>query len=165
MSGSYQTVEAIDQYVRPLVEADLPEVLEIERTGYSFPWPESVFLDCFRPNYRLWGLTRAGDLVGYAVVAYMVDEAHLLNICISARHRRSGLARHLLRHLVQEAAREGMAQVLLEVRISNQPATDLYLDEGFAEIGVRPGYYPSSSGREDARVLSLALGAAGGQFA
>jgi len=57
--------------------------------------------------------------------------------------------------LVREAAADGMAQVLLEVRASNEAASDLYLAEGFAEIGRRPGYYPSSSGREDARVLSL----------
>lgn len=155
MSASYREVESLNRHVRSLRLEDLPQVLEVERTGYSFPWTEAVFRDCFRPGYRLWAVELSGTVVGYAVVAYMVDEAHLLNICVSTRHRRSGLARHLLRHLVCEAARDGMAQVLLEVRVSNQSATDLYLAEGFVEIGRRPGYYPSSSGREDARVLSL----------
>lgn len=148
-------IESLEWQIRPLRDADLPEMLEIERAGYSFPWTEAVFRDCFRPSYRLWGVFVSGSLFGYAVVAYMVDEAHLLNICVSRQSRRSGLARYLLRHLVREAAADGMAQVLLEVRASNQAASDLYLAEGFAEIGRRPGYYPSSSGREDARVLSL----------
>lgn len=157
MSASYRAVESLGPRVRPLNEADLPTVLDIERTGYSFPWTESVFRDCFRPNYRLWGLFVSGELVGYAVVAYMVDEAHLLNICVYRPNRRSGLARYLLRHLVREATLDGMAQLVLEVRVSNQAAADLYFTEGFTEIGRRPGYYPNSSGREDARVLSLSL--------
>ena len=161
MSASYRAVESLNRHVRALVEGDLSEVLEIERRGYSFPWTEAVFRDCFRPNYRLWGIEVSASLVGYAVVAYMADEAHLLNICLSPGRRRSGLARHLLRHLVCEAAREGMNRILLEVRVSNHSATNLYLAEGFVEIGRRPGYYPSSSGREDARVLSLPVASSG----
>jgi ribosomal-protein-alanine N-acetyltransferase len=157
MSASYQAVKSLSWHVRALHSEDLPQVLEIERQGYSFPWTEAVFHDCFRPNYRLWGVEISGRVVGYAVIAYLVDEAHLLNICVSTQQRRSGLARHLLRHLVIEAARDGMARVILEVRVSNQSATDLYLAEGFVEIGRRPGYYPSSTGPEDARVLSLTM--------
>lgn len=161
MSVPYRAAESLNRHVRALRGEDLPEVLEIERTGYSFPWTEAVFRDCFRPDYRLWGIQISASLVGYAVVAYMADEAHLLNICVSTGCRRSGLARHLLRHLVREAARDGMTRILLEVRVSNNSATGLYLAEGFVEIGRRPGYYPSSSGREDARVLSLPVASSG----
>jgi [ribosomal protein S18]-alanine N-acetyltransferase len=157
VSASYRAIESFRRSVRPLHERDLPVVLEIERTGYSYPWSEAVFRDCFRPNYRLWGVEEAEGLIGYAVVVYMVDDAHLLNICISSRHRRSGLARFLLRFLTREAVKEGMARVLLEVRVSNLSAANLYLSEGFEQIGRRPGYYPSSSGREDAHVLLLSL--------
>lgn len=161
MSTFYRAVESVNRHLRALRVEDLPEVLEIERTGYSFPWTEAVFRDCFRPNYRLWGIQISDSIVGYAVVAYMADEAHLLNICVSTGRRRSGLARHLLRHLVFEAAREGMTQIFLEVRVSNYSATALYLAEGFVEVGQRPGYYPSSSGREDARILSLPVASSG----
>ncbi|HKK55037.1 ribosomal protein S18-alanine N-acetyltransferase [Marinobacter sp.] len=161
MSASYRAVESLNRRVRALRGEDLPEVLEIERRGYSFPWTEGVFRDCFRPDYRLWGIQISTGLAGYAVVAYMADEAHLLNLCVATGCRRSGLARHLLRHLVGEAARDGMTRILLEVRVSNCSATGLYLAEGFVEIGLRPGYYPSSSGREDARVLSLQLAGCG----
>lgn len=158
MSASYRAVESLNRHFRPILEEDLPEVLDIERTGYSFPWSEAVFRDCFRPDYRLWGVEMSGRLIAFAVVAYIVDEAHLLNLCVSSQKRQSGLGRYLLRELVGEAARDGMAQLLLEVRVSNHSATGLYLSEGFADIGRRPDYYPSSSGREDARVMALALG-------
>lgn len=161
MPTSYRAVESLNCHIRALCVEDLPEVLEIERTGYSFPWTEAVFRDCFRSNYRLWGIQIADRIVGYAVVAYMADEAHVLNICVSTGRRRSGLARHLLRHLVFAAARDGMTRILLEVRVSNYSATALYLAEGFVEVGQRLGYYPSSSGREDALVLSLAVASSG----
>ena len=155
---TYQKVLHADLLVRPLAPDDVPAVLDIERQGYSHPWSESVFLDCFRDNYRLWGVCRGDMLMAYAVVAYMVDEAHLLNICVHPSGRGEGVGRYLLRHVLATAAHEGMSQLLLEVRVSNHAAIALYQNEGFHEIGQRPGYYPAANGREDARVLMRALG-------
>ncbi|TNE74147.1 MAG: ribosomal-protein-alanine N-acetyltransferase [Gammaproteobacteria bacterium] len=159
MSGGreFEHVRRADFRVRRLVPEDLPMVLDIERQGYSFPWSESVFRDCFRDNYRLWALVSGECLTGYAVVAYMFDEAHLLNICISPKIRGAGAGRLLLRHLLAESSRDGMEQMILEVRVSNDVASALYLSEGFSEIGVRPNYYPAADGREDARVMALAV--------
>ena len=59
--------------------------------GHS-PSGRNHFLDCFKPNYRLWAAERGDELIGYAVVAYMADEAHLLNICVSPRVRGQGVS-------------------------------------------------------------------------
>lgn len=154
----YRRIEIGDMTIRALCQDDLPEVLDIECQGYSFPWSESVFRGCFRPDYRLWALEMGESLSGYAVVAYMAGEAHLLNLCVAASQRRSGAGRRLLRHLVAESARDGMSQVLLEVRGSNSGAMDLYASEGFTVIGRRPGYYPGGREREDALVMALPVG-------
>ncbi|SDX56831.1 ribosomal protein S18-alanine N-acetyltransferase [Marinobacter mobilis] len=157
-AGDYQRVAEVGLVVRPLTETDLDAVIDIERQSYSHPWAKGVFLDCFHPNYRLWALEGSAGLVGYSIVSYQFDEAHLLNICISPASHRCGLGRRLLRHVVASAAHDGMVAVILEVRASNEQAARLYLSEGFQEIGRRPGYYPDGSGREDARVMSLSLG-------
>lgn len=115
-------------------------------------------MGCFRPDYRLWALEWGQRLSGYAVVAYMVGEAHLLNLCVAPAKQGNGGGRRLLRHLVLEAARDGMSQVLLEVRASNRAAIDLYAAEGFDVIGRRKGYYPAGREREDALVMALPLG-------
>lgn len=146
-----------DFLVRPLAPGDIPAVLDIERQSHSHPWSETVFLDCFKDSYRLWGVCQDGVLVGYAVVAYMLDEAHLLNICVHPRIRGEGVGRYLLRYVLATSADEGMVQLLLEVRVSNQAAIALYQDEGFCAIGQRPGYYPAANGREDALVMTLAF--------
>lgn len=154
----YRRIEAGVMAIRSLCEDDLPEVLDIECQGYSFPWSESVFRGCFRPDYRLWALEKGEKLSGYAIVAYMAGEAHLLNLCVAAGDRSLGGGRHLLRHLIAESARDGMSQVLLEVRDSNARAMNLYASEGFSIIGRRPGYYPGGQTREDALVMALPLG-------
>lgn len=132
-------------------------VMELELQSYSHPWTKGVFLDCFKPGYRLWALEQGGQLIGYAVVAYLFDEAHLLNLCVGPQHRRSGAGRFLLQHLIAVATQERMHQVILEVRQSNLAAIDLYIREGFKRIGERPGYYPAAVIREDACVLALSL--------
>lgn len=144
--------------IRPLSRSDLSQVLNIESQGYSHPWSEAIFLDCFKENYRLWALRQGEVLIGYAVVAYLVDEAHLLNLCIHPDSRGCGAGRYLLEYLVDRASEDGMVQVLLEVRVGNRAAEQLYTSAGFEEIGRRPGYYPAANGREDARVMTLPLG-------
>ncbi|MEC7814888.1 MAG: ribosomal protein S18-alanine N-acetyltransferase [Pseudomonadota bacterium] len=157
MSGAeFQSIVSQSLEVTPLNQDDLPQVLDIERQCHSFPWSEAVFEDCFKDTYRLYALRHAEALIGYAIVSYLVDEAHLLNICVHPHARRTGAGRHLLRHTMAQAVHDGMQCVILEVRASNEPAAALYLSEGFKEIGLRRGYYPNGSAdREDARVMAL----------
>ncbi|WP_148861763.1 ribosomal protein S18-alanine N-acetyltransferase [Marinobacter fonticola] len=151
----YLEIGRLSRSIRPLELADLGDVLEIERTGYSHPWSEGVFRDCFRPDYRLWALTGFERLRGYAIVAHLFDEAHLLNLCVAEHSRRSGAGRMLLRFLIKTVFDEGMDRLILEVRRSNAPAIALYESEGFSVIGERPGYYPGTIEREDALVFAV----------
>ena len=62
-----------------------------------------------------------------------------------------------LREAVRISRAEGLDGVLLEVRPSNAVARRLYASEGFREVHVRRGYYPSAEGREDAILMALPL--------
>ena len=151
----YVDVGQLSRTIRPLEHGDLDQVLDMERAGYSHPWSEGIFRDCFRPDYRLWALTGAGQLQAYAVVAHLFDEAHLLNLCVGRPHRNAGVGRRLLRFLATASFDEGMVRLILEVRRSNESAIALYESEGFQLIGERPGYYPCVQEREDALVFAL----------
>ena len=48
--------------------------------------------------------------------------------------------------------RRGQEVVTLEVRVSNEPAKELYAKYGFKEVGLRRGYY--SDNNEDAVIMS-----------
>jgi len=157
VSGSGCSLAGIRLAIRTLTPDDLPDMLEIERQAHSHPWSESIFRDCFRDSYRWWGLMIEEVLAGYAILSYLVDEAHLLNICVAPGWQRLGGGRRLLRHAVARACADGMKRMLLEVRAGNTAARELYTREGFREIGWRKGYYPGSRGREDAVVMELSL--------
>lgn len=157
---------AVEQRPRllPMGESYLPAVFELERRAYDYPWSEANFRDSLHAGYSAWVLLDpAGDpdvaapLVGYALMSMAVGEAQLLNICVAPEHRRRGLARQLLDHLLAVARAAAMESMFLEVRPSNASARALYAAYGFAQIGTRRNYYRSASGGEDALVLSLSL--------
>jgi ribosomal-protein-alanine N-acetyltransferase len=142
---------------RPLAEADLDTVLDIERDLYEFPWTAGNFRDSLRAGYSCWACLEDERLIGYAVLMLAAGEGHLLNLSIAADRHRQGHGARLLTHVLQVARDYGARVLFLEVRPSNAPAQQLYAAQGFHQIGVRRGYYPARDGREDAIVLSLPL--------
>ncbi|HET7198425.1 MAG TPA: ribosomal protein S18-alanine N-acetyltransferase [Burkholderiales bacterium] len=138
-------------------EADLGEVVAIERSIYTHPWTRGNFADSLRAGYDCHTWRMQGELVGYFVVMSGGGEAHLLNLSVAAAHQRRGHGAALLREATRLARRRGAQAIFLEVRPSNQAGQRLYTRFGFRRVGLRRDYYPAAAGREDAIVLSLAL--------
>ena len=146
-----------DIRLQPMHEADLDEVLAIERAVYEFPWTWGNFNDSMRAGYSCWTYRKDGVLIGYCIIMAAAEEAHLLNLSIGADFQRQGHGRRLLEHVLGVARDEAARLLFLEVRPSNPAARELYASRGFRQIGTRRDYYPASSGREDALVLALDL--------
>jgi ribosomal-protein-alanine N-acetyltransferase len=142
----------------PMAESDLEEVLELEHEVYSHPWSRGNFIDSLASGYQAWILRDPSlALLGYFVVMPVVDEAHLLNVAVSAERQGQGLGYLLLNQAVACARGLGLESVLLEVRPSNVRALDIYQRYGFQTIGRRKDYYPAAdSAREDAIVMRFA---------
>ena len=142
----------------PMREDDLPEVMAIEDAIYSHPWTRGNFADSLVAGYecRTWRMNP--DLLGYFVLMVAAGEAHLLNLSVAPAYQRRGHGATLLREASAIARARGARGIFLEVRPSNAGAQALYTRFGFRKVAVRRGYYPAHSGREDALVLSLALG-------
>ncbi len=141
---------------RTMTKDDLKQVMVIEEQAYSHPWTIGIFRDCLK-GHRCWVAQEQDDIVAYAVLMMAPGESHVLNICVKPDQQRKGIGRALLRVLMEKSEQASVDMILLEVRRSNQPAIDLYQDEGFHELGVRKGYYPADSGREDAIILARYL--------
>ena len=99
--------------------------------------------------------SETGALLGWAGVRVVADEAEVLTVGVVPDARRSGLARRLLAGLLGAAVERGAREAYLEVRIDNDAARALYRSEGFADVGVRRGYY--ENGRVDAVVMHRTL--------
>jgi len=142
---------------REMTEADVPEIMEIERLVYSHPWSEGIFKDCIRVGYNCWVFLDQDVIQAYGLVSVAVNEAHILNICVSPDAQGKGLGRRMLHKLMQLASEREGNSIFLEVRESNIIAQNLYDQEGFNRIGIRKNYYPSEDGREDALVFAKEL--------
>lgn len=144
--------------VRPLRLGDLPEVLAIERVAYEFPWSEGIFRDCLRVGYECYVAVDSGDeVLGYGLLSLALNDAHVLNLCVSPKHRREGIASLLMEHMMRRARHACADSLLLEVRPTNSAAVALYRNLGFRRVGLRKRYYPAIHGREDALVLAKTL--------
>jgi len=142
---------------RVMGEADVGAVSDLENQSYMFPWSAGIFRDCLRVGYTCRVVEGPDGLGGYAVMSMGAGEAHILNICVRADLRGQSVARRLMTWLLDEARRAGQGWVFLEVRPSNRPAVLLYESLGFAQVGLRRGYYQAVGGREDAIVYRLDL--------
>jgi [ribosomal protein S18]-alanine N-acetyltransferase len=91
------------------------------------------------------------ELLGYLVCSRYDRVWHLMNVAVSPESRRRGIARRLIRRLLEEAGRE--LPFTLEVRVSNRGAISMYEELGFRSAGVRPRYYQDNG--EDALVMWL----------
>ena len=70
--------------------SDLSAVASIERRSYDFPWSENIFKDCLLSGYICLVAKRNDLLVGYTILSFALDEAHILNFCIDKDHRNLG---------------------------------------------------------------------------
>ena len=143
--------------IRPMVEADVPAVVAVERASYQFPWSEGIFRDCLRVGYVCRVVVLDKEVIGYGVMSLGAGEAHILNLCVHQDYRCRGIGRRLLDYLLDRGASSGMSDAFLEVRPSNTAAIRLYQSMGFRQVGMRRGYYQAVGGREDAAVLRLSL--------
>lgn len=144
---------------RPMRKYDIPAVAAIEKAAYPFPWSEDTFRACFTITYYNWVGEYKGEVVAYGILSAILDESHLLNLCVSPRFQGRGFGRQMMQKLIDEARQQGADTLFLEVRPSNTSALRLYDSMGFNEIGRRKNYYPAAKGRrEDALLLALVLG-------
>lgn len=146
----------------PMSVEHLDAVMAVERLAYEFPWSVANFRDSLITGYSSWVLLDGDAVLGYALMSMAVGEAQILNICVSPAHRRQGLARRLMDHLLLLARAAQMERMYLEVRPSNTAALKLYAEYGFDLVGRRRRYYRAAGGAtEDALVLARDIGDVG----
>jgi ribosomal-protein-alanine N-acetyltransferase len=143
----------------PMTSADVDEVSALENSVFPHPWSRANFVDSLASGYDAWVVRDpTGELAGYFLLMYAIDEAHLLDVAVASGRQGEGLGRWLLDRASKRARQHGTQSILLEVRPSNERALQVYRKYGFTEIGRRKGYYPAHEGkREDAIVMRFEL--------
>ena len=101
-----------------------------------------------------WVVTRGDQVLGFAMVQVRPPGAELCAIAVAEGERGAGVGASLLRHVVQQLEREGVARLSLHTAEANSAAMDLFLKLGFRRDVRLPRYY---RGVFDAWVMSLPL--------
>jgi len=135
--------------LRPMTGRDLTAVARLEQALFG---EEAWSVDMLAAELAAAGTGRyylvaeeAGTVAGYAgLLAPSGGQADVLTIGVSEDRWGQGIGTALMAGLLAEARRRGCAEVYLEVRVDNGRAQRLYRQLGFAQVGLRRGYYQPS---------------------
>jgi ribosomal-protein-alanine N-acetyltransferase len=140
---------ALPVRLRKMRRADMAAIMALEQE--LFPedaWTPEMFAAEFAqpPSRRLYLVAEAGNaLIGYAGMMFAGgSQADVVTLAVAPARWGEGTGTALLMALVDEAGKRGYQEVLLEVRKDNPRARRLYRRHGFAEVGIRRGYYQPS---------------------
>ncbi len=115
---------------------------ELIEAGLAWTWtPERVARNLAHPDSLVLTARDGVPLVGFAIMQFGDERAHLSLLAVRPDCRRQGVARRMLEWLTASALTAGIASVHLELRESNLGARRFYLSQGFAETMRVPGYY------------------------
>ncbi|MBR4657640.1 MAG: ribosomal protein S18-alanine N-acetyltransferase [Clostridia bacterium] len=137
---------------RQMREKDVARVAQIEKICFITPWSYNSLLGELSNDVAYYVVAVDGDEVcGYAGMWVMFDEAHMTNIAVDPEHRKQGIARKMILHLMKTAMDKGAERMTLEVRENNHNAQRLYASLDFAYAGTRKHYYSDTG--ENALIL------------
>ena len=138
--------------IRVMEACDCKVVSELEKQIFSQPWSEQGFLDAIARTENIFLVAEENDSIcGYIGMYQALDEGEITNVAVSPEKRGQGIGSLLIEKALCIAKEQGIVQVILEVRVSNQPAIHLYEKTGFECCGVRKGFYDFP--KEDAYIM------------
>ena len=126
----------------------------VER-GLGWDWTATRVLRSIRDRSTNVAVVRdGGPLLGFGIMKYGDDTAHLHLLAVHRSMRRKGMGTALLLWLEQTARASAIERVRLEARASNDLARAFYRSRGYHETERLSGYY---RGVEDAVRLEKLL--------
>ena len=146
-------------HLQSLGIADIERLLMVDRETQLFsPWTRERFEMCFQMPCQICGWMSDKQVIGFIVVLSQMHIGHILNLGILPAYQHQGLGYQLLQHAMTTLTKQGVQNIYLEVRISNEHAILLYQKAHFHRTGFRKAYYPLANGQyEDALLFEWKL--------
>ena len=108
--------------------------------------------DFANPNSKYFVAKIDDEIVGFAGILKICDEANIMNIATKVSKRHLGIGTKLLEALISSAKEMGCTSITLEVNDHNTVAINLYEKFNFKRIGIRKKYYNNT---DDAIIMTL----------
>jgi tRNA threonylcarbamoyl adenosine modification protein YeaZ/ribosomal-protein-alanine acetyltransferase len=128
---------------RPWTYLDLVDVYALEKQIYRIdPWSMDQFKEEFAGSGRQYLVAEyEGKVVGYAGIMVVGEVTDILTLTVAPEFRRRGIARELLKRMIDWSRNKKVEAIMLEMRVGNVEAEPLYLAHGFRQISFRKDYY------------------------
>jgi ribosomal protein S18 acetylase RimI-like enzyme len=131
--------------LRPAELTDIPELLKIEKSCFAnerfdFHMLEDIIsgegFECFIGSEE-------NNVIASAMVHHEIElgRSRIVSIAVLPKMRGKGLGRTLLKLLEERSIASGSSIMGLEVRVTNVPAINLYLHDGYEVCGTIPNYF------------------------
>jgi ribosomal protein S18 acetylase RimI-like enzyme len=137
----------VDDYTLGLARVtEAPQLAAMSRRfiehGLAPSWPAARIISHIRHAESLvLAARRDHQVIGFAVMQFGEDRAHLNLLAVALEHRRRGIARRLLSWLEESAVTAGTFVISLELRAINTEAFAFYSALGYHEVRRIDGYY------------------------
>lgn len=117
------------------------DLQSIDLNKFDDFWNENMLREELSSPSSFYIIAKLQDnIVGFAGINLILDEAHLANIVVKKEMRGKKIGSKLLESLL-EKARKVATSIILEVSTENVVALHLYKKYGFHQVGKRKKYY------------------------
>ncbi len=136
--------------IRRATSKDLVSIQKMEGRIFNNPWSNKSIRNELKRDRNSLNLVAEMDqkIIGYFFAHLLDNEIHILNIAIDVTYQHQGYGKQFFKEILENYLQYG--DVYLEVKQSNFPAINLYLNFGFEEIDIREAYYADG---EDAVIM------------
>ena len=134
---SYNNIE-----ISKMTISDFEEISSSLLNDFDDFWQPSTLKKELQSENSYYIVARySSEIVGFAGIKTVLDEADIMNIVTKKSKRNLGIGLCLLKNLIYIAKENDIKKLTLEVNYRNTSAIHLYKKFDFKEIAVRKKYY------------------------
>ena len=135
---------------------DLESIKSILVDSFDDFWNYNILkqeLEC-KDSYFLIAKSLENEIVGFAGLKIILDEADIMNIVVKKNFRGQNIGSLLLENLIIYSKSKNLKTITLEVNEHNLYALNLYKKFNFDTVGIRKKYY---DGKDTAIIMNKKL--------
>lgn len=134
---------------------DLQKIKQNLQSDYDDFWNLDVISEELKCDNSIYVVAKSQDeIMGFAGIKVILDEAELMNIVTKKDSRNLGIATKMMEKIIQICKENKVSKINLEVNVKNTIAIKLYKKYNFKEVGLRKKYYNNT---DDALLFTLNL--------
>lgn len=128
--------------ILPMTVQDLSYLKNVLTIDFDDFWTYSILeQEFFNENTTYIIAKKDNEIIGFAGILTIIDEANIMNIVTKKNKRNLGIGSKLLSELINISKSKNFKSITLEVNENNIPAVKLYEKFKFEKVGIRKKYY------------------------